>query len=63
MVAIEFAMWRSGRKGDPRQPSLAKSTSRWKLTFAGDVDNQYLVGSASPFCDLNAHVRQVGHPK
>src|SRR5229473_206573 len=31
-----------------RQRSLARSTSWRKLTFAGSVDNQYLVGSASP---------------
>src|SRR5437899_1941707 len=31
-----------------RQRSLAKSTSRRKLTFSGSVDSQYLVGSASP---------------
>src|SRR5919109_3566610 len=31
-----------------RQRSLARSTSRRKLTFAGNVESQYLVGSASP---------------
>src|ERR1700746_911512 len=31
-----------------RQRSLARSTSRWKLTFSGSVESQYLVGSASP---------------
>src|SRR5258708_12342702 len=28
--------------------SWAKSTSRWKLTVAGSVESQYLVGSFSP---------------
>src|ERR1700736_1537966 len=31
-----------------RQRSLARSTSRPKLMFAGSVESQYLVGSASP---------------
>src|SRR5712664_4777953 len=31
-----------------RQRILAKSTSRRKLTFAGSVESQYLVGSFSP---------------
>src|ERR1700746_1831930 len=30
-----------------RQRSLARSTSRSKLTFSGSVESQYLVGSAS----------------
>src|SRR6266568_372716 len=31
-----------------RQRNLVKSTSRWKLTVSGNVESQYLVGSASP---------------
>src|SRR5258707_10317968 len=31
-----------------RQRIFARSTSRWKLMFAGSVESQYLVGSASP---------------
>src|ERR1700726_4245964 len=43
-----------------RQRSLVRSTRLPKVIFCGSVENQYFVGSASPFGhSINSHIPQI----